>query len=347
MSNKHKSRKRDNTIRIAVGIFAAFIVIVGTVLLINNRSLSYIATVNGQRIPIEQFHYQWDMTENAAWEAGWRMFLSDMDIAEWALDSLVELHVVAARADEVGAALSAENIEQARQEADSLREWFTFQGQDGIARMGFSRASFNSFIEMQILAGLVAEEVAGRLEISEEELAAAFEEYISINSQNYIEPLVHFVEHEDLETTQNFREGVEISVADIRGFIRTEVEIQSLEDIEPVPFSQLVHFLGLSQDIFEHALTMHPGELSELMPLPGGGFGFFLVDRFEFVFPEAEIWKAGHESELRFEHYRAYLEFWLDQAEITRNERHFRNFAEAGGLDFDFGPEIELGDINE
>lgn len=333
MSKKQSSRNKDNTIKIAVGIFAAFIVIMGTIMFINNRSLSFIGTIDGTRIPISQFHYQWEMTRDQLGD--WLWMMDDMSIAEIAFESLTEIHVLAGRADELGIFLSTEDIENARAEADNIRAWFTWEGQDLIAQMGFSRAAFYRYVEMQTLAAMVAEEVAGRVEITDERLAQDFEDYKNENSQNYWQPFVYFVERASFEEAQGEWENV--LFGDIREIIRGEDE--NVADILPLPLNNF----PVSQEIVDFAMTLEAGTLTEVTSLTNGNFGFYLIERFDFAFPEAEIWKPWHEDNLRFEHYRQYLDLWLAQADAQRNERIFRDFWQMPQpeMDIDFDVDIE------
>ena len=100
MARRPKANSHDNTIRNLTIGFIVIILIVGTALIWNNRSLSYAGTLDGSRMPIEHLNfYQNQAWETLVWQFG---MAAGPETEEWAMniafESLLELHLTVNRA---------------------------------------------------------------------------------------------------------------------------------------------------------------------------------------------------------------------------------------------------------
>jgi len=310
---KSQARKRDNSIKIAIIIFVVFIVAVGTALIINNRAISYVATVDGQRIPISHFNYQFHtlLQDQQIWDLigwfGWGV------VEDAALNGMVELHTVVARAAELGVSLSSETTSEVTQYA---RNRFV---EGGYSEIEFTRSSFVDFMLMMALYNEIYEHITSQYEVSEAVIADGLAEYMRENVAEYTSAFVFAVQvntqEEANELFARFMEGE--NIADI------VYEIGDVnEDGEPVVRNaENTHLDTL--DFFD-VLEMEVGEFTEVLELRGGFFGFFQVESIESEEPSEERIEALRlhiEMMARHDHFRNFADLWVSDVTVVRNER--------------------------
>ncbi|MCL2752777.1 MAG: SurA N-terminal domain-containing protein [Defluviitaleaceae bacterium] len=311
---KNQTKRRDNSIKIAVMIFVAFILVVGTGLIINNRAVSYVATVDGTRIPISHFNYQWhqlledeQVFELIGW-LGWD-FVDDA-----ALHGMVELHAVTARADELDVSLSREQIDAVTQSARA-----DFDSGDFFSEIGFSRSSFVDFMLMMALYNEIYVYITSQYEVPETVTANALAEYIWENIDRYTTAFVFAVQVDSEE------EANELFARFVDGEAITDIlyELDETNDDGEVIIRNAAN-THLHLDDFLELLEMGVGDFTEVIGLRDGLFGFFQIERLEIEEPSEETIEtisAQAEWAVRHEHFRNFADLWVDQATVARNTR--------------------------
>ncbi|MCL2575203.1 MAG: SurA N-terminal domain-containing protein [Defluviitaleaceae bacterium] len=311
MAKNHQATRKDNSIKIAVIIFIAFIVIVGAALFINNRSLSWVASVDGERIPMAHFWYQYDRTAEQLWEFAW--MLQPGDVEEIALGGLVDLYAVTARADEFGVELTREQIDMARSDATAIRAHMMIDGDDIIRQMGFTRSSFYSFVEMMALYSAVYDTIASRREVTEQEFIDGIAAYIEENAQEYRNPFAHIVETETEEEAEVLRERI------LAGESITDIMLELNEEANTT--SVHVSNTNFFAETWEEAHFMNEGDISLVVPLANGMFGVYQIERIEYDEIDEEAVRETVEAQVRHAHFREFANMWAEQAEVVRNTR--------------------------
>ena len=340
--SKHKSQKRDNTFKIAAITFAIIILAVGTALVINSHTLSFIGTVDGQRLPMAQFHFQ----ENTMWEqlGDMAMFIDQRTFAEMTFESLADMHIIANRgAGDFEVVMTSEDIAESRAWADTVRRELMFMDHGGerdlIAEMGFSRSAFYSFMEMMALVNLIYDEVVESVDISEDELSDLFDAYIDEYRDEYRVPIVYAIEFMNMFEAEAAREQL-LFGTDPRQLIFEGIHnvAEYMEEIEPRHILNYTHFL--TQEMWDTTRETPIGRITEPMESTFGHYVIFVVEGEEYQLPELENWSAMHLAERGHELFGNYLDMWRNQAAITQNNRVFNRFGDAGG--FDFGDILEI-----
>ena len=334
MARKPKANSQNTTIRNVAIIFCTFILIVGALLIWNNRSLSFAGTVNNERMPIEHLHFFWNEAhEMLAWEfggVGGPEF--DAFAMEIGFEGLVELNLAMLQAEALGITLNEEDMEEVAQRAEFYRAVNTRGDFDGIAAMGFSNASFMRFVEMRVLNDKVFEHFAGLLEVTEEELEAAYEEFFTENYFNLRNVFIHIIEVEQEGLANNIWNELIMGT----NFLELMREHSIVYDPENLPVDEdgevieNVNILGtnLVEDMNQVAIAyaMEPGMVSTVIEIPNGNFVIFEVVHVEDVVDREQLeidFKANHEETLRAEFFRDQLSTWRENAEITPNRRIF------------------------
>jgi hypothetical protein len=335
MSRNHKRKSDDKTVRRALLAFAVFILVVGTALVINNRSLSFAGTVNGQRIPMAHFRFQFDLVAEGLGQDAW-MF-DQLTIGEFSFEQLADLNVVTSRgAEEFGIVLSSQDIANSRIEADAIRASMTFNGVDLIRQMGFSRAGFYRFTEMWTLYHLILEEITGRLEVTDEELSEAYEEFLEENIGDYTKFYVYMVEVETEELAEELRQQLLQQVFGGANIIDSVVAMIDAHNVVSL-FVDFDDNIASADIVQTNAGAAHMAEvqemdaanvnISQVAPLTSGNYGFFVLDEIKIEIPEEleEQFKEYYESELRHAFFREYADLWTSQSNISQNARFFRS----------------------
>ncbi|MCL2619446.1 MAG: hypothetical protein FWD97_00750 [Defluviitaleaceae bacterium] len=322
--SKPKPRKRDNFIKNAIIGFVVLAVVLTTAIVINNRHMNHAGTVNGHRISRAELLFQHDQLVRSMWDIIW--FFSPDELFDMTFDSLTELYVVSSRAEELGITLSAADLEEAREEADLLRDMYLeMYDVDAIRQWGFSRNQFLRFNEQIVLYRLVHAHVSDQFVLDVEEASQRFNEYIDENWENYIVPFIHFVEADTEEEAIALWE---------------ELVLESFTNEDGTAMDARLTDIGWDNLDFARGMTI--GHVTEVLPFQFGTWGFFRVEYFENDLPEEEVWiEQRLLPELREQHFRNYADLWVEMADVSRNERLFRSLAPVtdepdpfGGLDF-------------
>lgn len=324
MAKKPKANSQNNTIKNIVIVFSAFILVVGALLVWNNRSLSFAGTVDGQRIPLAQLNFfHSSQLENMMWQM-WEfgIFEVTQEIHEMARQQawteLVNLHIITARADGLGVRLDAE----AMAEVDELVENFNEIFGDLIREWGFSNASFRRFVELMVLQDRVIDHISSSYSYTQEELDAFIAENIlGINSV-----FVYFVEVDSPMEADSLRMQVNMGrsiIEVIQEYCLFYNPENLLLDEDELPIYELnIWFTPLNEDQIAFAYTLEEGELSDIFVLDNGHFAFFQVVEIveEVEFDEVlEIFV----NRLRQEIFVNEMTIWLEQARIEENGRLF------------------------
>jgi predicted DNA-binding protein len=293
-----------------------------------------VGTVNGYRIPVSHFRFQYHLLWEELGEDAW-MF-DELTISEHVFDQMVDLHVVLARADEFGVVLSPEDIENSRLEADWIRENLTHDGNDLIRQMGFSRSSFYRLTDMLTLYNAIRLEIGSRLEVTSEKLAEAYGEYIEENIEDFTRFHVYMVEVEDEELAANLLRQI-ISGADIADVINEHNVASLFADSEDNIISGDIMHTNAGSAHISMVREMEPGDFSEVGPLAGGNYGFFMLDDIIIDIPEEmeQYFNMEFEAHLRHAHFREYADFWISQSNFSQNARFFRGLFSAPEPDLD------------
>ena len=360
--SKNQSRKKDNSIKTAVIIFAAFIVVVGTLLVINNRSLSYAGTVNGTRIPVEHLRFQFNQNMEIMMQEMFQFGLQALDAESeaWAWENafyaLLDLNVVVAQADALGVRLSSDDIAEARAEADVIRANMTFDGIDQISQMGFSRSSFYRFIETIFLYTNISRHVGENFgtPLTAEELAEAYAVFMEGNMDDFMTPFLYMLEVESVELAEQLHNMV-IMGTPIEEIIAAN-SVLTVHD-EVVTGAVSIFDTNATWAILEMALASPEGTLSDVVEMFNGNHGFFMTSHTEIDIPEGheENWKADRAAQHNHGIFREWVDYQLNASTYTRNSRVMGEPAPAtpeleidwDDVEFDFGDmdiDIDFGD---
>ena len=349
MAKKNTSRKRDNTLKGAIIGLLIFVVAVGTALAINAHSLSFIGTLDGQRIPMSHFHFQRYSVQTNLGDNIW--FMDELSIAEITFESLVEFYNTAARADSLGVYLSADDISAARTTADNIRqEFINIYGSDQISAMGFSRSGFYSFIEKLTLATMVADHIVENVVVDEAEVQQAYEDFLIENAQDFIEPFVFMAEFDTMEEALDAQMQVITQGVDIAEFVAVS---RGEEDANLIESRSLADY-PVTQEQWNFALQLSPGMMGEIEQNLEGRYFIYQLDQHVEEIPGFDIFAEWHLNNAGTEVMRNYVDVWLNQADVQQNSRIFNRFQsfdmpmfDMGDLDFDIVEVDEDDDIVE
>jgi len=341
MARKPKANSHDHTIRNVIIGFSVIILIVGALLIWNNRSLSFAVTIDGERIPIEQFNFYHNQAWNTLWEWG---MMPGPETEAWtmeiAFESLVSLHLTSARASEFGFSLADVDADEVTEEMEFLRMILQTHEGDIIPRLGFTDAAFRQFVELRMLQGLVHEHITSLVEVDEEELEQVFEDFWEENHMHFTEILVHTITVETRAEADELHSRIvnsnESFVELMREYSNTfNEEVLPLDDAGNPILAENIHASILGQWGQEHielAHDMEVGDVSEVLSIAGGSWVIFEVaevnptldglDRLEL---EINV-KAEHEAELRNAYFHERFELWRENADIVPNDRILSGF---------------------
>jgi len=328
MANKSSTRKNDNFLRNAIIVFVAFIVVVAAVLVVNARSLGFIGTVDGERIPMEQFYFQRQLLIEQLGFDAWMM--TETQLAEATFQSLVDIRIITGWAEEFDVQMTPEQITLAHGFADAFREDFMWDGVDQIAGMGFSRARFNSFLELIVLEDLVRTAIVESIEnLPEEELEEGFAEFLVEAREHHYVPYVYLVEVASMAAAESLLTRV-VMGDDIRevlienlGLTYTADELESVDIFE----------YQITQEILDAARLTLPGQLAidpltdlGVFEMLNGSFAFFVVERIEYEPPSIEDWTEWHLANIGWDYFDNRLALARAQTDTSQNQRVFNSF---------------------
>jgi len=273
----------------------------------------------------------WDSLGEEAW------MYDELTLAEFVFDQLVDMQAVIARADELGVVLSAGDLENSRLEADWFRDSFTFEGNDQIRQMGFSRSSFYRFMEMWTLYHAIRIHIGSRIEVTDEEIAEAYEEFLEENLEEFTTRYVHLVAVEEEEFALELWRQL-IHGADIVNLINDYNVVSLFVDEDNNIVSADITRTSAGSAHMAAVLEMSEGDYSEVGPLAGGNYGFFKLERIVVDIPEELEGQFAEQfdANMRNVHFREYADLWIAQSTVTQNDRFFRGLNSSPMLDIDW-----------
>ena len=335
MAKKPRANSHDKTTRNIIIGFCTIILIVGAVLMWNNRALSYAGTVDGERMPISHLQFY----QNQAWRQltwDWGVNPHDPWTVELALqigfDNLVEFNVVVNRAAEFGLSLADVDAQQVE---DRIAEYRMFHDMDDeiIRTLGFSSASYRRFIEMRILYDMVQEHVGNLLVVTEDALAAAYEQHLEDSFLFLTEVSVHVIETHTREQAEGMLAQI-MEGADFVDLMRASSISYDPNNQQIGPDGEIIESINVlftsldREEDLEHIMmiySMEEGEMSDILELSNGHFAIFevvdvnpVIEDFE-AFEEAV--RNNHEAQWRFDYFRERLDAWMENVEVVRNTR--------------------------
>ena len=344
MARRPKANSHDKTIRNVIIGFSVIILIVGALLIWNNRSLSFVATVDGQRLPVEHFFYFRDQAwgELAQFAMGFGMDMNDPMMLDWAIEmgfeSLVSFHLTTTHAGQFGLSVNDVDSAAVQERMDFIREWYfdpRWPDHDAIAEMGFTNRSFRQFVELLLLEEKTREHIGSLAVITDEILAEAFQERLEANLAHEIDVQVHHIQTETREEAEALRERVlagedilelmrEYSLVydpdaeerfDEFGEIITTININNLHVAGDSEYAEI--WLGLNREA---------GDVSDVIQLFDDTYAFFRVETItdNRDLEQMEIdFNEQHERQLRNDYFFERLAEWAEDIEIVINERVF------------------------
>lgn len=350
MAKKPKANNQNNMVRNVIIIFAAIILVAGTLIVWNNRDMSFAGTVDGQRIPMSHLNFFWNSwgdNEGLMWEMLQHGIMpgspeANEFIMELAWNSVVEQTIVASHAEDMGITLAGENAEMVDEQIETFENWFTHVNEEGevlvtssemIRALGFSNASFRRFAEQVVLAGLVHDHIVASVELGDEELAEAFAEHLEEHF-DYSDVFVHIIEVDTEELANELWMQIALG-ADFLGLMREyslAYNTDMLEEDEEGNLIEDLHILATNlrtnQDHIEMAHDMGIGDVSSIITLDNNNFAIFEVVRIEHLDDEGraeleEEFNAWHTSVVSNEHFSNQVMIWLEQADVRQNSRVF------------------------
>ena len=329
MARRPRANSHDNTIRNIIIGFSVIILIVGALLIWNNRSLSYAGTINGERIPIEHLSF----FQNQAWETlVWGGMPASPQTEAWAMelgfDSLLVLHVTAGRAAEFGLSLADVDAEEVESRINTIRMMHDRPDIDMIAAMGFSNASLRRFVELQVLHELVYQHLVETIAVDEEELAEAFEQYLEENFRDFAQVMVHLIVVEEESQADAIMNRI-LMGADFTELMREySVIFDHLprdEDGQHIYAMDFDHTLLAFEPGFTLlAYDLEEGEISDILHMADGGFAIMEVVEINQIRDMDEVeasFREDYLSVLQEDYFLQRLEQWTEEADIVPNSR--------------------------
>jgi len=326
MAKKPKANSQNNTIRGIIIAFSAIIVVIGALLIWNNRNVSFAGTIDGQRVPVAHlnvFHQNW--IDQIHFE--WGIPVTD-DIAVmargWAWDELVDLWIVSNQADLLGITLTADDMLQVDEIVDSYNSFF---GREHLRAWGFTNASLRRFAERLVLQDLVAQRVIQDVIIDEYELEEAFEAFLVEHAFELQTVFIYYIEVASMELAdqllmQIFMGAPIVELMREHSLVYDPLALPLDEDGEPIEMINAFN-TALNSEQIGTVFAMGIGTLSDVQMLDNGNFALFQVvdveeaDRelvFEFFY---EDFTLAAQNQLLENH----LLIWRAHTDVTQNSR--------------------------
>ena len=280
MAKKPKANSQNNTIRGIIIAFSAIIVVIGALLIWNNRSVSFAGRIDGERVPIGQlnfFHQNWIDEVHF----NWGLPITD-DIAEmtrgWAWAELVDMWVVSNQADLLGISLTAEDMVDVDELVDAFN---AFYGRDTLRTLGFTDSSLRRFAERSVLETRVRLHVIEDVIINENELEEAFEVHLIENMHELQTILVYYIEVATQELadqllTEMFMGASIVDLMRTHSIVYDPSVLPVDEDGELIERINAMH-TNLNEEQIAMVFALGVGTLSDIQWLDNGNFAVFQV----------------------------------------------------------------------
>ena len=333
MAKKPRANSAERSVRTAIICIAAVIVVIGAAAIINNRSLSFAATINGQRVPLEHYRFH---VNNQFFELNHLLWQLDPTTAnDWILEAawgeLVNTTVMIQHAQSLGLTLNAEQDEEARELAAS------FERQE-LSNLGFSRRNFVEFARQMSLLEVLYEHLTADIVVSDEEINEAFEEFRETirqvpDSYNFYEIFVNQIEVESFELATNIFTEI-MHTGDLVSQMREHCVIFDPDNLIPSPDGTPIYFVSLfdtnaNMEVFELAYGLFEvGAMGGPIQLDNGNFMIFqivIIDGPDYE-ELREQFAEHHEMQVRNEYFQAQITFLREQSDVSPNRRALNMF---------------------
>jgi hypothetical protein len=308
--------------------------VITAVLIVNNRQLNSIGTINGERIAMERYRFMLDQQFGQMQHYFWQFDAAAVNavIRDRAWNELVNTTVMSQRAQNLGLQLTPEQREIALEDAQ-----FIIDRNDGeyLRSISFNQNRFIDFVlEIALIEQLFEHTTAG-IVISEEEIELAWEEFREMirefpNNRDYYDIYVNFIVVET-EELANWIFSEQLLTMDLISFIESycivfnnEETIYSLDGM-PIYFRNIFDTPATEEGISAAYQLFQVGNMSSFFQTYDGNwmmFQIFLIDGpdYDELF---ELFVPAHEDESRNAYFQELLDQWMEQATVTRNNRAF------------------------
>jgi len=322
MAKKPKAKSGDRTLKTAIAIMLIGIIAIGTVLAINSHNLSFVMTVNGQRVSTEHYRFHFNNYLMTAQQFIWQFEgIEDMEdhVREFAREEAIGILVINQQARERGIALTAEQIAESDERAQEFIDnelmhmhaaGWRINEREFLRSMGFSRRGFNDLFRQIAMIEALNDYITANIVVTEEQARLTFDERVEQAQQfpdiiNLYDIMLYYIETETHESALN----------------------ASL-DFTPTPGTDPVSIweTNANMDVLEVAFELFEvGAISGPIELDNGNYMVFQI--VEIVGPDYdELWVnflESYEEEYRWAYFESQFVFWREQAEVTTNERAF------------------------
>jgi len=334
MAKKPKANSQSNALK-KIGItFAAIILVVGGLLIWNNRILSIAGTVDGVRVPIAQLNYfMSEQFDNLFQQFG---FLPEIEplARELAWGDIMDLYIIASRADDFDIVLDSEDYEEVEELIAFLNLMHVSPSFNRLRNMGFNNNSLRTFVELLVLQDRIFERVTEVVEVEEEEIEAAFLLYSLEDFWRFADVYIYVIEVETMADAQAIQ--YRLMMGD--DFIELMREFSLVYDPENLEYDEdgnLIEYIdsfvsafGWDLDQIRAVYETPVGEFSEVFELYNGNFGIFKVADFipiedDELLTVTDQFRENFIASVRFEFFQNELVIWREQAEAIQNRRIF------------------------
>lgn len=329
MSKKPKANNQNNTIKKIFTSFVIILIVFSTALIWNNRSLSYIGTLNGNRIPIEFYNL---IFSQMAMEFEFSLMMQGLPfspefrylIAEDAFNNLLEMMVAVEMANELGLYLGEVELTMAQLAANNTRDMHTSAN---IRNMGFTNRSLNQFFYNNALHGELYEYIIAQREVTEEELATAFAEFLEENIQDLYAHIVYLITFDDYEQASSIL--LRIAMGEDFMELMREYSTSYWPDFLPVDeYGELIEHADIRQFTtdplaIEAVRALEVSDISDIIHFMDGTFAIVNLHSIEEPDYEEleEQFNEFTEANLRDEFFTEQMFLRMAQIEVTRNTR--------------------------
>ncbi|MCL2170979.1 MAG: SurA N-terminal domain-containing protein [Defluviitaleaceae bacterium] len=336
MAKKPKANQAERSTRNAIIALAVLIFAVGVGLVINNRTLSSIGTVGGQRVPTEHYRFMLNQQFNQFAFQFWQVDPEILNpiIRDAAWDETVNFTVMVQRAQELGLELTPEQEAEAREDAQA----FIDSDDDGFLRsLGFSNRNFMDFMMDFALLEVLFEHTTAEIYISEAERAQAFFEYLELIRQwphapDFYSVFVHAIEVEDRMTADMINQEffVTMDFVDLlrRFCINYNPDELPVVDGVPIYFVDIFDTNANEMVLIQAFHLLEAGHMGGVTELDNGNYMLFQI--VHVAHPDYdELWEdfiVNHDNMVRENHFMDSVQRWVQQTNINRNNRAFNMF---------------------
>ena len=326
MAKKPRANSQNKTIRNVVIAFSAIVIVIGALLIWNNRALSYAGTIDGERVPMAHlnfFHSNWLGMLGNEW--GMHIDSATNDLArQWGWDDASTLWIISNQADLLGIVMTDDDWADVDEIVDEITAIF---GTAGLRDWGFTTASFRRFAERMVLQDLVSERILQDAFIDEDVLQEQLDEFLEESALELQTVSILYVEVETREEADRIMGEVFMG----RPLYQLMREYSIAYDVYALPLDDE----GYAIEIIDARATplaswqvtpvqaLGVGTLSDIHELENGNFAIFQIVDIEDPDFEAveEFFRSQFIENAQNEHRDNALFIWRENARIEPNSR--------------------------